>query len=288
MGKFIANEQKQDILRWHTYIIYSKESNFLEDFLNTSRLFIEILKTKDIAALYYIELGNDNLKVSFKASAQNNDQIRIEWKCFDSTNVSRGSISKISYNLGFPGSNDGKNPDDFFFIEELSELTIKVLTEEVIVEDLVLLYSLYLHFSWIKMRSIICDEHISTVILKGYCWFNTDDVDVPTKEKLFGLYNENQTLIMDLFYTIMSNDLTQLERLPVWVKTWFEMCIEKLYNNRNLYFNQEHLNEICFYLIPGLINKHLGISKETRLIQLYYINRAVTNDSLSTNLKVST
>ena len=266
----------QDRKCWDTWVIALNQNMSLKSGIQTVRTAILDLKENHILENFFITLEAPFIKVAIKTEQIKRDDCKgIFEKKLSYEQEGLSPFISISHNEGFLGNAPDDFPQEFFFMDELSALTLDILSEEGISNEFIFLYALYLHFGWIKIRNMIDEESIADIILKGYCWFNVADFPVEKKQSLEASFAENEEYISECYSTVMSRDINILNRTPYWFKSWLEMCIDRLHANTSLFFNEEYQVEMSYFLIPSLINKHLGISGEELTRQTYYINMAI-------------
>ena len=238
------------------------------------------LKENDCLDKFFVTLDAPSIKIAFKTTVGKQQKLKetLETELTDKGSESY-SFDSFFFKEGFLGNEPNDFPQEFFFMDDLSALTIDILSESEISRDFIFLYALYLHFGWIKIRNMIDKESIADIILKGYCWFNISNVTQEKRQALETSFAENEDYISECYSTVMSMDATVLSKTPSWFKSWLEMCVERLHANTALFFNEEYQVEMSYFLIPSLINKHLGISGDELTRQIYYINMAVLSKS---------
>lgn len=261
---------------WDTCIITLNQSMPFKMAIQTIKRAVLTLKESQGLDNFYVTLEAPSMKIALKTQrTKRHDSKELFKKELFNEETGTSPFISVTFSEGFLGNEPNDFPQEFFFMDDLSALTIDIFSEADISKEFVFLYALYLHFGWIKIRHMIDKESIADIVLKGYCWFNVSDLTPEKKQVLEASFAENEEYISDCYLTVMSRDIEILNRTPSWFKSWLEMCIERIHANTSLFFNEEYQLEMSYFLIPSLINRHLGISGEELTRQTYYINMVV-------------
>lgn len=165
------------------------------------------------------------------------------------------------------------------FRQELSAIIIVGLSEERIDQETIVTFAFYLHIALLKVFIDNVSAMDKEVIDKFYN--NSLDNDNATVDKTFleTTYQQNKNVLLEITNDIISQPSSNI-KLPVWLERWMRLCQSEI-GVSNLECEKEKLkysnveNDDYYRRIMHLIDLHLGLNREMKLLINYYISKCL-------------
>jgi hypothetical protein len=263
--------------QWQTIHLDVARSHWKELFSTAAIPFLKYMRDMNADFTYYVELHDGHLIFAFKNKKSIHTNIISDFKAFIKSGLYTLpglEIRGLKGSLTSPFEDHIVNSHQIYPAEELSDIILNVIAAENINAFTTFSLSLSIHMAWIKSRIKTSKESVSSILLKGYSWVILKK-SKKISSKLDHEFTQVEPELLGLYNTIMSEDFETLSQLPDWIIVWLQISKSKILNNMTLFFNREYLNEISYYTIPHMINKQLGLSYESILLQMYCINQVV-------------
>ena len=164
----------------------------------------------------------------------------------------------------------------YSFQNQLSDTIVEALGgDDEIDDETIISLSFYLYISWIKALKLLGLKNVNGELTKIYSEMPIDPNKVSiSKSTVIQKYEENRETMNEIIKNIF-DDSVNVE----WVSRWITICKEEI-TKMIAYYNSPKESDIIFRRIPMLINFHLELSDNMKLILTYFLKNSKVKEYL--------
>ena len=153
---------------------------------------------------------------------------------------------------------------------QLSNMIVEVLADDVIDDESILTFALYLHLGLLSQL----DVELALIDLKSY---NMDtESNLIDKELLYENYALNKVSFNEIYSDIFNRRRESLEDTSPWLDDWLQLCASEL-NSGGIIENKFG----AVYEITTIINNHLGFDDSMKQVLNNLINSLMADNLAS-------